>query len=275
LSNKRDIPNLIRVNFPYNPETAENILLMRFSQNLKDGYILSADDSDLFCAIMIRQNGIEGMPQGLEAYCMENGQINDNVRFQMITLGLEKGELIDEDFKERYMTMRLQRAYKRKAIVKKEIGRVIRNADKLTLKNSDYYRELLTIITQMNDSLTLIDWFMPIQLTFERYVHIYVKHVEETKFGDGQFKNRSFFDYNHKEILTLIKSVLRSIEDDIKEHFLQAAIALKQPDEPLFSAWLKDFHRGWGKHPDLIYDNRKFRLSIDKYGIIQMFFQEK
>ena len=52
-------------------------------------------------------------------------------------------------------------------IVKKEIGRVINNANNITLKNSAYYRELLNIVTQFND-LTLIDWFVPIKLTFAK-----------------------------------------------------------------------------------------------------------
>lgn len=272
---KRDIPNLIKIDFPYYPSITEDIMMMRFRRNLNAGYQLSPSDSRLFCAILLRKHSVNELPKGLRDYCLENGKIRDSIRFEMVTLGLEKDEAIPEDFTQRYIQMRMERAKARKAVVLKEVGRVIRNAHKLTMKNSLDYNELVRIVTQMNDSLTLIDWFIPIQLTFERYVHIYVKHVEETKFGEGQFKNRSFFDYKHTEILTLIKSVLKSIEDEIKEHFLHVAISRDQPEEELFKGWYKEFKRGWGPHPPLIYDNRKFWLKITKEGIIDMFFQEK
>ncbi len=250
-------------------------MMMRFRRNLNDGYQLSPSDSRLFCAILLRKHSVDELPKGLRDYCLENGKIRDSIRFEMVTLGLEKDEAIPEDFTQRYIQMRMDRAKTRKAVVLKEVGRVIRNAHKLTMKNSPDYNELVRIVIQMNDSLTLIDWFIPIQLTFECYVHIYVKHVEETKFGEGQFKNRSFFDYKHTEILTLIKSVLKSIEDEIKEHFLHVAISRDQPEEELFKGWYKEFKRGCGPHPPLIYDNRKFWLKITKEGIIDMFFQEK
>lgn len=274
---KKEVPNLIRVDFPYNPDILEDMMLLRFQRIIAEGYMFSIPDFNLFCAILLRQQGIERAPPFVKKYALKDGVITDAIRFEMITLGLEQGEEIDEDFKEKYLAMRYERALKRKAIVRKEIGRVIRNAHTLTLKNSEYYRRLLEIVTQVNESLTLIDWFIPIVLTFERYVHFYVKHVEETKFGDGEFKNRSFFDYKHTEILTLLKAVLRQEEDEIKEHFIYVSVGRedKNKGDPFFKKYVKAYNRGFRSNPKLIFDNREFCLSIDINGVIQMFYQKK
>lgn len=188
----------------------------------------------------------------------------------MICLGVEQNETVkgeDEDF---YYKMKLQRALERKRIVKEEIGRVVNKPESITLKNSGYYRELLNIVTQFND-LTLIDWFVPIKLTFEKFVHIYVKHVEETKFGDKQLMKRSFFDYKHTEILSLLKAILKQEEEHIKEHFIYIPIGRTLNDKTKD----KDYHRGFGKFPKLIFDENEFRLTINKNGFIQTFYQNK
>lgn len=270
MTNKKDLPNTIRINIPFDRSIFEDILLFRYNLIIKEGYAFSYRDFDMFSAIILRRHGVDDAPISIQKYAIKDGQIIDRVKFEMICLGLEQNENIkakDEDF---YYKMRYQRALERKRIVKTEIGRVVNNVQSITLKNSDYYRELLNIVTQFND-LTLIDWFVPIKLTFERFVHLYVKHVEETKFADGQFKKRSFFDYKHTEILRLLKTILRQEKEDIKDHFLLVSIGYSIKDNSM----IKDYHRGFGKFSKLIFDGNEFRLTIDKYGFIQTFYQNK
>jgi hypothetical protein len=267
---KREIPNLLKIEVPYDREIIEDMFLCRYNKIITEGYAFSYRDFDIFSAIMLRRHGIEGIPEAIRKYAIKDGKIIDRVRFEMIALGVEQFEEVNEDDMDFYIKKLYQRAIERKQIVKKEIGRVINNARKITLKNSAYYRELLNIVKEFND-LTLIDWFIPIKLTFEKFVHIYVKHVEETKFGEGQFKKRSFFDYKHTEILSLLKSILRQEEQDIKDHFLLVSVGISAND----SSTVKDYHRGFGKFSKLIFDNNEFRLTIDKNGFIQTFYQDK
>lgn len=270
MTTKIDIPNLMRVEVPYDPSILEDLLLFRYNLIVKEGYGFSYRDFDLFSAIMLRRRGIDNAPKAVQKYAVVDGQIIDRVRFEMISLGVEQNEAIRKEDEEFYFRMRRERALERKRIVKKEIRRVVNKSESITLANSDYYRELLNIVTKFND-VTLIDWFVPIKLTFEKLVHIYVKHVEETKFGDGQFKRRSFFDYRHTEILSLLKAVLAQEEDDIKEHFLFVAIGHSNKN----AGMIKDYHRGWGKFEKIIFDKRDFCLTIDKDGFIQKFHQNK
>lgn len=270
MTTKKDIPNLLRINIPYNREIIENMFLFRYNRIINEGYAFSHRDFDIFSAIMLRKYGITDAPKAIQKYAIKDDQIIDRIRFEMICLGVEQLEEVKDEDLEFYFKMLRQRAIERKKIVKKEISRVVNNANKITLKNSAYYRELLNIVTQFND-MTLIDWFVPIKLTFEKFVHIYVKHVEETKFGDGQFKKRSFFDYKHTEILSLTKAILRQEAEDIKDHFLLVSVGISINDNSM----VKDYHRGFGKFPKLIFDNNEFRLTIDKNGFIQTFYQNK
>jgi len=224
----------------------------------------------MFFAILLRRDGIDNAPIFVKKYAIKNGKILDRIRFEMLNLGMQQGEDMKQEDEEFYYSNLKERALKRKEIVKKEIGRVVNKAHLINLKNSHYYRELLSIVTKFND-LTLIDWFIPIKLTFDKFVHIYVKHVEETKFGEKDQQKRSFFDYKHSEILTLLKSILRQEEEDIKVHFAEISVAFEMKQ---FNK-MKDYHRGFKNFSKLVYDGNEFILSIDKKGFIQSFFQVK
>jgi hypothetical protein len=122
------------------------------------------------------------------------------------------------------------------------------------------------MIKNFND-ITLLDWFIPIVLDFKKFAHIYVKHVEETKFGEGQFKVRSFFDYKHTEILSLIKKVLSQEKEAIRDHFLLVSVGHNLNNK----SNIKDYHRGFGKYPPIILGEDKFRLTIDKMDLFNHF----
>ena len=138
--------------------------------------------------------------------------------------------------------------------------------NQINYKNSDYYRELLKLKNQFVD-VTILDYFIPIVLTYERLVHILIKHVEETKFDDGQFKTRTFFNYESSEIWTLITTIIKTDEENIKEHFIENAVN-KDLGKPEL---MKDYRRN-ANNPIMIEDD-KFALTIDKNGFIKMLHQ--
>lgn len=267
---KKDIPNTIKIEFPYDPESIEGLMLFRYDRIIEEGHTFSIHDFDLFCAIIIRKHGLEKIHESILKYAIENENIRPEIQFQMTALALELGEEIDEQELKAHAKARIVRVIKRKETVKKEIQRTGINAKKVTLNNTSYYRELLTLIKGFND-LTLIDWFVPIVLTFKKFVHIYVKHVEETKFGDGQFKRRSYFDYKYTEILNLLKAILKQEEQSIKDHFLEVVVGRTMKNE----SKIKDYHRGFRKFTPIVFGGDEFRLTIDKNGFIQSFYQKK
>ena len=61
-------------------------------------------------------------------------------------------------------------------------------------------------------------------------------------------------------------------EASIKEHFINVGAAQDTGNE-FIREFDKDYHRGFGKFPAVMYDGRKFCLSINKNGRINRFHQ--
>lgn len=60
----------------------------------------------------------------------------------------------------------------------------------------------------------------PVWLNYERFLHIFLGHVNETNLG-GTFDDKTKFQYLIDDIFRLIEIVLDSIEDDIQTHFVE------------------------------------------------------
>lgn len=267
---KKEVPYTTKIKVPYDRDILEGLFFFRFKRIMEEGYTFAMHDFYLYSAILIRLELLENLPPNIQALIIQEGKIKPEILYQKIALAIEKGEKITEEERNFYFETKYEDAKRRKEIVKKEIRRTGINPAKIDTKNSIYLRELLGIIKEFSD-LTLMDWFIPIVLTFEKFVHIYVKHVEETKMADGQFKKRSFFDYKHSEILTLIKRIISQEEKDIQEHLLKNSIGMEINQKDM----IKDYHRGFGKYSPIKFGGDLFRLSISKYGFIETFYQIK
>lgn len=267
---KKEVPFTSKIEVFYDWSSLEGILLSRFNRIIEENFTFSEYDLNLFCAIIIRKGGLENLPQPFKNYTIQSNLIGPEIQFLITALAIELREEVSNEEMAIHLKARFEKAIKRKKIVINEIKRTGENPNKITLNDSSYYRELLNIVKDFHD-ITLIDWYIPIVLTFAKFVHIYVKHVEETKFCDGNFKKRSFFDFKHTEILTLIKKILNQEEQSIKEHFLNVAIGYEINDISM----IKDYLRGIINNPPIKLGVDEFALAIDKHGFIQSFYQIK
>jgi len=267
---KKKTPYTIKIEAPFHPEGFEELMLWRYSNVIKEGYSFSHKDFDLYCALLVRKHGIEKLNHVIKNHILENEKIKPEIQFHITALALENDENVEKNELETHLIERRKRAFQKKEIVKNEIHRTGINPKKITLNNSQDYRNLIQMIRGFDD-LTLIDWFIPITLSFEKFVHIYIKHFEETKFGNGEFKKRTFFDYDYTELLSLIKLILYKTESEIKDHFAEVQVGnlLGKTEK------VKDFHRGFKHFPPIIVDGDKFSLTIDKFGRIMKFHQLK
>ena len=58
----------------------------------------------------------------------------------------------------------------------------------------------------------------PVWWDFERFIHVFFRHVEEMKFDDI-YKDKDNFQYAMKDVTSLIEIVLKTIDKDIQSHF--------------------------------------------------------
>lgn len=270
MSKKQEIPFTLTLPIEYDPTITEGLLLWQYNQVIKDGYPLSEREFYLLCAILIRREGIEQFPEKFKQKAFDNNQPNEFIRFNIIALTIELGEDISDEDNKFYYNKLLNRALERKSIVRKEVIKTGFQMSKFNLKNNDtsYYRRLLELIKGF-DEITLLHCDVPIRLTFERLIHIYVRHLEETRFGVGNKGKRTFFQYQYSLIFGLLKRVITHIEEEIREHFLLVRVGLIEGD---LSA-VVDFNRGLRGVDPIEFADDKFGLQIRKDGTIMTFFQ--
>lgn len=263
---KKTVPNLIRIETSYESVAAERILLWRYNQIIEEEYSFPLHDFYTYCALIIRHFGKEKLPKEW----VNTDEIKSKIRFEFINLQLLNDEEVSKEEFQFHLTERRIKVFERKKIIKKEIARTNINGKILNSighSNSEFYRTLLRLTNEFTD-ITLMDWFIPIVLTYERLIHIFIKHVEETKFGDGQFKQRSFFEYQSDEIWTLLKTIIKFAKQDIQDHFLENSVHHQLKRKEL----MKDYRRSY-KNP-IIFNQDEFILQINKSGFIQQFYQQ-
>lgn len=79
--------------------------------------------------------------------------------------------------------------------------------------------ELTPFILKFNEKRLTHGKFV-IWLNYERFLHIFLGHVDEANLG-GKFEDKTKFQYVIDEIFRLIEIVLDSIEDEIQKHFAE------------------------------------------------------
>lgn len=262
------MPGIIKVYSEFNQKESETLVLIKFKGNLKNEYTLSEQDFFCFCALVIKNKITNLLTKSQEELIYKEGILIDEVRFLVIKYKLLNDENLTDEELLFYLSFKRVKFNSRKVIIKKEIARTNfkeKELNQINYKNL-YYRELLKL-TKFSEDLTLIDWYIPIVLKFDRLIHIFVKHVEETKFANGFFKNRTFFSYKSEEIITLLKTIIKREENSIKEHFVINSV-MKLVGK---SNMMNNYHRSW-KNP-ICFDNEIFHLLIDKDGFIMTFYQ--
>lgn len=266
---KKDVANLIRIESEFSPEDSENLLKWQLEKAIHEGYPLPKDDFYLYCAILIKQNGIENVPKKIKNSISINGELEPEINFHLIRLKILDKVKISEKEKEFFDNLRRAKVNERKAIIKKQISGTKLNGkilNSINHNNSLDYKELLYLTRGFSD-ITLLYWFIPIVLKYERLIHIFVRHVEETKFAESQTKQRTFFSYKSNEIWTLLKTLIKQEAEDIKEHFIENSVNYQLGKTEL----MKPYHRN-SRNP-ILFDGDSFVLSIDKNGFIMKFHQ--
>lgn len=94
-----------------------------------------------------------------------------------------------------------------------------------------------------------------IYLPFERFVHIYARHVAETQIGAKFESEKTVFQYKYEDILRILKMVVNQERNNIQNHFKQNS------DSPF---------RRLGSRA-IYTDGTYYRLVINSNGSIQDF----
>jgi hypothetical protein len=137
---------------------------------------------------------------------------------------------------------------------------LIRELEKSGQKLLDLYKNdkekyfaLLAIATQFEDVL-LLPYEIPIWWDFERFLHIYMRHVENVKTGP-HFSDKTTFQYKFHEIRYIIKAVIETVYSDFQKH-------LQEYPERIF--------KRLGRRA-VYYDGHYYRVEIEPTGKLVAF----
>jgi hypothetical protein len=262
---RKKVPNLIPIETSYEPIASERILLFRYNRIIEEQYTFAEFDFYCYCALLMRHTKLEKLPE-----IMLNGkELKPEIRFQLINFKKNNNEKISANEEEFHHFEMKRMVEERKGFIKKEIKRTKidkKEIDNISPYNSGFYRTLLILTREFTD-ITLMDYFIPVVLTYERLIHIFIRHVEETKFANGKSKRQTFFTYQSGEIWTLLKTIIKIDQENIKEHLIENKVHYDLDRKELMTDYLRNYEN------PIIFDGDKFALRIDKNGFIKQFYQ--
>lgn len=146
----------------------------------------------------------------------KTGQIKEEIRYQSLLLKFENDEL-NKSEKLEFEKLLEKEGKRRFDILKKEL-------EKSTEKVKDIFQENPRIMKWFS---ALIVTFKPKRFTFgkipvwwdfERFIHIFLRHVEETQVGERN-KDRGRFQYEIGEVQSVIQLILNRLNEEIQQFF--------------------------------------------------------
>lgn len=148
----------------------------------------------------------------------EKGQMFlDQIRHVELECKYHELTITEEQIQEFAKLTVCKMAYK-KTIIDAEVKKSGENINKVA---EDYKSEISELRKHCNsfDELVVLHGKNPIYLTFERFVHVYARHVSETQVGERFAGSKTVFQYKFEDIKSLIKMVFDNIANEIEIHF--------------------------------------------------------
>lgn len=176
-------------------------------------------------------------------------------KVRLVELDCKFQELsIEEEQIQEFAKLKVENIFYKKDVIDKEIQKSGENIKTVTENFKTQIEELRKSCYQFEEDIIGFGK-KQIYLTFERFVHIYARHVAETLIGEKFSGEKTVFQYKFDDIKYLIKMVVETVSDDIQKHFQE------NPEQPF---------RRIGKRAVYI-DGHYYRLVIEPNGSIQDF----
>lgn len=181
-----------------------------------------------------------------------NKDILDEIRVIELEVKLQELNITEEEMQE-FAKLLVAKRFKKKDVIDSEIQK---SHEKITEVAKNYHTEL----TELKKACYKFDEEIialgktPVYLGFERFVHIYARHVSETQIGD-RFSGKTVFQYKYEDILRILKLVVQQERDEIQKNL--------QETPP------KSFLRMGSRA--IYFDGNYYRLEIESDGNIKDF----
>ena len=246
IKEKKEIQNTVVLEYD-GSGIDENRLKLKFL-NLRKGknYLLAPEEKDAWLGLSLVYEP-EIITGDIEILNERTGKVKEGIRYHQLNAKFSL-EAISEEEEEEFNALLFNRAKAKMEILIRELKRSTEKIKNIRKENPEIINYLTRLCVSFEDEV-LLPYEIPIWVDFERFLHIYIRHVEEVQVGE-RFSDKTVFQYHFKDILRLIKLVIASVYEEIKAHF---------------SAKPTQNFRRMGRR-SVYYDGNYYRVEIEPSG---------
>lgn len=214
----RDLPKTITIKSPFTEDDAEDMMLWLNDQRLKNGYKLIEEERNQHNAILYRKyENKTTKPEEIALFKNpKTGEIKPEIKYHYLNSKFLYGIIKDDELEE-LKSLINQQAKEKVQIINKELEKSSEKWKQMGIDEKAALTTLVQIATHF-ETHRLTSGKTPVWWDFERFIHIFMRHVSETKIGERN-QIKTVFQYRLKDIKNLIKIVLKIAEKEINEHF--------------------------------------------------------
>lgn len=213
---KKEIPNQMEIKIDWSVKDTYLVTLGLYKTRLRKGEILTnIEKNDYYALRLYFEQETITEEENKFIFNEQTKEINPIIREKYLDIkwGIE-GKLLDEENEEIKKLWHLQWD-NNKNLLKREIQRSGNTLEALSL---ELQAKLIVISCSFKDEV-LLPYIKPaIWWNIERFLHIFIRHFADLQ-PDGNFKNKTAFQYEYKDIRRVICNVIESVEKEIEEWF--------------------------------------------------------
>ena len=186
------------------------------------------------------------------AYQEDEVTLKSEVRFFELKSKFEDLVINEDDMKEFAQQIISKYSYREK-LISEELKKSSEKLKQLSQEFGDQIEKLKEICHKYDERIVLFGEKL-VYLNFDRFLHIYIRHVTETQIGN-RFQGKTVFQYKFDDIIRVISLVMDVASNDIQEHFRNF------PDK---------IYRRMGAR-SIYYDGHYYRVEIEPNGSLTTF----
>ena len=217
----RELPEALKINVDLSDWNDSHTLGL-YQQYMKTGYELCPFENDENIALILMQLKDHSPKKQIiinDFTDKNTGKLKSSIRLEYLkkkystTTGLSKEE------KEDFDSLLKEIAEHRAEILKNELQKSTEKFKEIGLNYSENLAKLV-VITSSFQPERLTHNKKPVWWDYDRFIHIYIRHVSEIQTGE-RFEEKTVFQYKFEDVRQLVRNVLQTIEEDIQKHFEQ------------------------------------------------------
>ncbi|MFY9311393.1 MAG: hypothetical protein WAQ28_20270 [Bacteroidia bacterium] len=248
----KEIPYTITVNVDFSDVNTDMLTLGLYKSRLKSGHVLRDFEWEEFYGLKYYYEK-ESIEAEKRIYSDGDGKIlKEGIRYHFLMAKYLNDATTEEEMKDLINLGKAKNSLKVNLLIE-ELKKGSEKIKEIAKVYQDKIGLIYSILFRFEDEV-LVPFKFSIWWDSERFLHIYLRHVNETQLGE-RFEGKSVFQYKFKEIKRLISIVIERAYDEIVQHFQE------KPD--------KMFVRMGDRA--INYDGNFYRVEIEPSGRLREF----